>query len=98
MIQLSVAHQQIVRKILSDQLKDHRVYFFGSRVKNSANKYSDLDICLDGPSLSFSEISALKDAFSESDLPYFVDIVQKQSMDDSFYSLVKEDLVAFEIQ
>ncbi|MFT5084923.1 MAG: putative nucleotidyltransferase [Lentisphaeria bacterium] len=95
MIQLSEKHQNILRDILRKQLKGQKVYVFGSRATNKAQKFSDVDLCIDGPELSFGEEVAIKDAFSESDLPYFVDVVQKSRLSDEFYQLVKNDFIQF---
>ena len=63
----------------------HRAYVFGSRVVlNAADRarlkpHSDLDLLLQGPRLKLHEAYALKEAFSESDLPMRVDTV---NMDD----------------
>ncbi len=93
MIQLSNKHLEIVKNILRDQLVSQAVYVFGSRAKESAKTFSDLDLCIDGESLSYSQVSALKEAFSESDLPYFVDIIEKNKISDSFYESVKADFI-----
>jgi len=93
MIQLSAKHLEMVKRILSSSLNTQKVYVFGSRARNEAKAFSDLDLCIDGDELSFSSVSALKDAFSESDLPYFVDLVQKTRMSKGFYALVKGDFI-----
>jgi len=94
-IQLAQRHQKLVRDILKEKLTSQKVYVFGSRATNKAQEFSDLDLCLEGEKLSFSKIAELKDAFSESDLPYFVDIVQKSRLSNAFYLLVKRDFVEF---
>ena len=42
-------------------------------------KFSDLDLCLEGAKITYMQMATLKDAFSDSDLPYFVDLVQSGS-------------------
>ncbi len=98
MIQLSKKHQNIVRGILRKKLKAQKVYVFGSRATNKAQKFSDVDLCIDGAEISFSEEADIKEAFSESDLPYFVDIVQKSRLSQEFYDLVKNDFVEFPLR
>lgn len=93
MIQLAEKYQKMVQDILKQQITTQKVYAFGSRAKNTAKKYSDLDLCLVGELMSYSQLAELKDAFSESDLPYFVDVVQLKTMDQSFYAMVKKDFV-----
>ncbi len=95
MIQLSEKHQGIVRDILSKKLKAQKVYVFGSRATNKARKFSDVDLCIDRPEITFSEEGDIKEAFSESDLPYFVDLVQRSRLSEEFYQLVKKDFIEF---
>lgn len=96
MIQLSDKHQAIVEEVLRAHLgKSHRVFVFGSRAKGSAQPFSDLDLCIEGEPLSFEALFRLKDAFSNSDLPYMVDIVEKSSMSHTFYDTVEADFCAF---
>jgi len=93
MIQLLVKHKNIVTKILRHYLSNQKVYVFGSRAKENARNFSDLDLCLTGDALTFSQMAQIKEAFSESDLPYFVDVVQKSSLSEDFYKQVKGDFI-----
>ncbi len=91
MLQLEKRHQAIVMLVLKENLTGQRVFIFGSRVTNRSRKFSDLDICIEGDEITYAEMAKLKDAFSESDLPYFVDVVQKSSISESFYRLISKD-------
>ena len=93
MIQLSVKHHDIVESVLKSNLIKQKVFAFGSRAKNKALKFSDLDLFIAGESLSFSEMVLLKDAFSESDLPYFVDVLQKHNLSEKMFKLIEKDFV-----
>ena len=65
--------------------KENIVYAFGSRVKNTAKRFSDLDIAFDyGRPMTLGEIADLRELFEESDLPFTVDLVDIHSIDDSF--------------
>jgi len=46
MLQLEKKHQKIVQEILSKY--PYKFYAYGSRVKGTARKYSDLDLCYKG--------------------------------------------------
>ena len=62
-------------KILKDILVKHpyQFYAYGSRVKGTAKKYSDLDLCYyDVPR---QEISKLREELTKSNLPFFVELV-----------------------
>jgi type I restriction enzyme S subunit len=82
-----------VRRVLSSTLPNlARVLIFGSRANWSAKNYSDLDIAVDaGRKLKISELAAIEDAFTESDLPFRVDVVDLNSISDDFAeSILKE--------
>lgn len=53
-----------------------RVCLFGSRATDQHSPYSDIDIALDGGCLIPSNtIGDIKDAVTNSNIPYFVDVV-----------------------
>ena len=76
----------IVRDILRRYLPTNsRVFIFGSRVRGSACLYSDLDLAIDcGKPLGLDLAGEIAEAFSESDLPYTVDIVDLTKVDPDF--------------
>ena len=95
-IDLNEKYQTIIKAILTPYLKQQYVYVyvFGSRAKGTAKTYSDVDLCLEGELLSFTEMASLKEAFSESDLPYFVDVLQQKEISKPFYLSIKDSFVA----
>lgn len=72
-------HLEIVRNVLSRLVPNREVWAFGSRAGGGAHPpkpWSDLDLAVIGPApLSLDEQAALSEAFSESDLPWRVDVV-----------------------
>ncbi|MEY4908686.1 MAG: hypothetical protein RL260_2404 [Pseudomonadota bacterium] len=72
-------HLEIVRNVLSRLVPDREVWAFGSRAGGGTHPpkpWSDLDLAVIGPApLSLDEQAALSEAFSESDLPWRVDVV-----------------------
>ena len=75
-LDLKPAHLAVVRDILAKQVPAYKAWAFGSRVTGTAQKFSDLDICLRSEQqMGFEEKANLKLAFSESNLPFVVDIV-----------------------
>lgn len=92
-IQLESKQYKIIKNILSDL--DVNVFVFGSRIKGSARKLSDLDLCLMNP-YSKQTVRKLQDAFEESDLPFKVDVVVWSKLTDSFKKQIEKDLVSFE--
>ncbi len=78
MIVLSDADRKLVEGIIKTHANDqhYHVYVFGSRATGRAQKYSDVDIALMGEApIPPKVISTLAEAFEESSIPYFVDIV-----------------------
>ena len=81
---LSPNHKQIVLAILRTYLSQNiKAWVFGSRAAGRAGVYSDLDLAIDaGRPLTLDERARLTEAFSDSDLPYKVDVVDWQDLDD----------------
>lgn len=84
----------IVQDILSRHIPQHIVLVYGSRVQGRAKQFSDLDLAVCGSQpLSFSERANLEEAFSESDLPFTVDIIDWCDLDNSFKKRVLQQHV-----
>lgn len=88
---------KIVQDILNEYLPPKaEVYLFGSRVKGTARRGSDLDIAIEaGRQLTFKELTDLDIAFNESDLPYKVDILDYNACKEPFKSLIRKDFMLF---
>jgi len=64
-------------------------WVFGSRATGRARPFSDLDLAIDaGRRLTLDELATLSEAFSESDLPYKVDVVDWQGIDERFRQMI----------
>jgi predicted nucleotidyltransferase len=76
-IDLPLDHRRLVLNVLRANLpQSSRAWVFGSRASGRARRYSDLDLAIDaGRQLTLDEIAQLSEAFSDSDLPYRVDLV-----------------------
>lgn len=94
MLDLLPEHLRIVRTILAEALPGYHVLAFGSRTDGTAGKFSDLDLLVqtDQP-LSYALLGRVRDAFSESDLPFRVDIMDSATIDEGFRALVEPGLV-----
>lgn len=78
---------KIIRNILSNEI--HQFFIFGSRANNTYHKTSDLDIVVySNEKLSILYIDNLKEMFSESDLPYMVDIIDYNSCSNTFKKII----------
>jgi predicted nucleotidyltransferase len=93
-IDISPHDWQIVRTILRKHVPQKQVWAFGSRAKRTAWTYSDLDLAIitDQP-LSFKVHADLAEDFSESDLPFRVDILDWTTTSDDFRQIVENDKV-----
>ncbi|MRR36896.1 nucleotidyltransferase domain-containing protein [bacterium] len=91
MLDLAPEYLDEVRRLLAAYLPDREVWAFGSRVSGKAKPFSDLDLVVMGDEpLDFRTLSALKDAFAESNLPFRVDVVEWATTDDTFRSIIRQ--------
>jgi len=88
-------HLELVKSIIKKIVPDAAVYVFGSRAKNCAKPYSDLDLAVDlnGQKLNLSMLAKLNSAFEETTIPYKIDVVDLNSISDEFKNNIKDDLV-----
>lgn len=82
-----------IRKIIFSYLdpKKHRAFIFGSWADGKAQKFSDIDIGIEGeePFPSFE----LEEALEESDLPYLVEIVNFNRISEKFKKVAKQTII-----
>ena len=91
MIDLRQEDLAIVQAILAKHVPDCEVWAYGSRVKSSSWKYSDLDLAVIGPSrLDPVRIYRLRDAFEESALDFRVDLLDWHTVSESFHRQMTE--------
>ena len=87
-------HLQIVQAILQKHVPQYAVWAFGSRAKWTAKDYSDLDLCVvANKPLSFSLLGAIAEDFSDSDLPWKVDVVDWATTSEGFRKIIERDKV-----
>jgi len=65
---------------------------FGSRVKGTYQKFSDLDICIKDP-ISDYDASMLEEAFIDSDLPFKVDVILYHQVAPEFQKRIDQEAV-----
>lgn len=84
-IAISDAEWRIVNDILQALIPQHQVWAFGSRARHTPKPFSDLDLVVKGAQpQDMATMAALAEAFSNSDLPWKVDIVDWASISDAF--------------
>jgi type I restriction enzyme, S subunit len=97
LIDMPPEHWVIVRDILKQHVPQYEVWAFGSRATGKAKKFSDLDLTIITHHPLPLQVSAdLKEAFSESDLPWKVDLVDWASTQDSFRQMIQRDKVVLQ--
>lgn len=96
-IQMRADHWDTVRRILHQHIPQHAVWAFGSRARWSAKPYSDLDLAIiTQRPLPLAVSAALADAFSESDLPWRVDVLDWATTSPTFRQIVERDKVVLQ--
>ncbi|MBC6417228.1 MAG: nucleotidyltransferase domain-containing protein [Rhodospirillales bacterium] len=98
--EIAAAEARIVREVLAEILPaGWTVLVFGSRATGRAHRGSDLDLALEGPAapLPAVTLSRLKDAFTESRLPYRVDLVDLGAVGEDFRSRVRRQAIPFSL-
>ena len=93
MIDLEKKYIDFIKQTVNKFLHDYKLYIFGSRVKNRAKEYSDIDIAIDSFELTSEVKSKLEAYFENSTLPYEVDIVNLNTISDDFKKIIENDLV-----
>ena len=86
----------MVRDILKKNLNgiSTKTYVFGSRVKGENRKFSDIDIAIRADNdIPFSIMARLNHDFEESNLDYFVNIVDLNTASERFVKCIENDLV-----
>lgn len=97
MIKLTETELDVVKKILATQCPHYEVWAFGSRVHGQPHLYSDLDLVIKSPSpLDWKKIEAIKQAFSESTLPFSVDIVDWNAISEDFKNIIEKGYVVLQ--
>ena len=88
-LQVSDGEWQQVSAILQRYLPNNEIWAFGSRVKGNAKPFSDLDLAIisDTP-LPLALLAEVAEAFSESDLPWKVDLVDWATTSERFREVI----------
>jgi predicted nucleotidyltransferase len=93
-LDISSEHLSVVQQILRQLVPSCEVWAFGSRVKGTAKPFSDLDVVIMSQQpLSLALLASLHEAFSESDLPWKVDIVDWSTTNQEFRAVIDQQKV-----
>jgi predicted nucleotidyltransferase len=96
-LRITVDEQKIVQCILQCIIPHKTVWVIGSRITAKHKPYSDLDLLVMGDEeLPLSATAALREAFSESDLPFKVDVVLWSALNDNFKQIFQQNHVVLQ--
>ena len=84
---------KILEDILKKYVSEYEVRVFGSRVHgNNLKPFSDIDLAIiNEKPIKSAQYNDLKDAFSESDLPYRVDVTAWSDINEDFRKIISRD-------
>jgi predicted nucleotidyltransferase len=96
---LTASELALIKGILKEQLgPGMKVIAFGSRVRGTWRKSSDLDLAIVTKiPLEMSIRSKLEFGFSESDLPFRVDVVDMSTVEPAFAAVIEREGVVLPI-
>jgi type I restriction enzyme, S subunit len=89
-IDITPAQRKIVVALLTRHIPGVTVWAYGSRVKWTSRPDSDLDLIAFSTPEQRGEISALKEAFEESSLPFRIDVLVWDDVPDDFRKNILE--------
>ena len=91
-LDLRPAQLHIVLEILKRRLPGREVWAFGSRTKGTAKPYSDLDLAIiTSEPMALNLLATLSADFSDSDLPFKVDVADWATTGDAFRAIISRD-------
>ncbi|MFH1542801.1 MAG: nucleotidyltransferase domain-containing protein [bacterium] len=90
MINVEERHLKEIKTLLKQYVPGAEVRVFGSRLNETVKTYADLDLALVGKKKIPGKIMAqLKEAFEESTIPFRVDLLDWQTISDSFRKIIE---------
>lgn len=92
MIDLDEKYINFIKKAFDERLNNYKLYLFGSRAKGRARKYSDIDLAVDSTELTDKIKSDLEIYFEDSTIPYEIDIVDLNKINEKFKNIISDDL------
>lgn len=96
MLDLDKKYISLIQTILNTYVPNQTVLAYGSRTKGTSHEGSDLDLVIvsDKDAITQKQLSALRDAFSESNLPILIDVLDWNTLPDEFKQEIdKEHIV-----
>lgn len=96
-LEVRADHLAEVQRILREHVPEREVWAFGSRVQGRARATSDLDLCVIGDEpLPYDVAGRLRMAFSESNLPFLIDVVDWAAISAAFREVIRAERVVIQ--
>ena len=92
MIDLDKKYIEFIKNGFSQYLNNYKLYIFGSRSKGTAKKYSDIDLAVESSELTEEIKTKIDIYFMNSTIPYKMDIVNLNTLNEPFKNLITPDL------
>lgn len=71
----------LIKSCIYKTLPQAQIFIFGSRAKNTNQKFSDIDIAIKDKNLNQENLAKIRFELEESSLPYKIDIVNFDEID-----------------
>ena len=91
-LQLEEHQKDFIKQTLEAYLPDTEFWLFGSRIKGTAKRYSDLDVAvISSKPIELGTLTTLEEIFADSDLPFKIDLLDWCSISQEFQTIIKEN-------
>ena len=90
-IQMTDAQREMLRGFLQRFIPGVAVWAYGSRVKHTSRPHSDLDLVVFTSPAQRRLVGELKEALSESDLPFVVDLHVWDEVPERFHEIIQKE-------
>ncbi len=98
-IHLQPRDREEIIALLQEHVPEAEVWAYGSRVNGQSHDASDLDLVLRGPGLAkipTGQLADLKEAFTESNIPFFVEARDWARFPESFHKEIGKEYVVIQ--
>ncbi len=98
MINITNNEKKIIQEIFQTNIPNVEVRVFGSRIRNDYRKTSDIDFAIFAKEkIDYGVFAKLQMDFSDSDLPFQVDVVDTKRTSPEFIKLINKEYEIFPI-
>lgn len=95
-IDITTGQKTILLTLLHRYIPGIEVWAYGSRVKRNARANSDLDLVVFTTPAQRHQVSELKEALGESNIPYLVDVHVWGEIPERFHDIIRKEYVVLE--